>query len=270
MLENNNTVYRYPDLWIGVTHGGLSSIKGFSRSFRNNGCHMIIATYENNLYTILNRQELLKKIGWAELKNNYTSDEWVSFINDIKSNYFLDAPSVMLCVEANLGYPSGPVLSDQVPYLLEHISPDFLFAFTETASCIESMQQYLANHGTVVQQAAGASYQVINNRTICDVSGRQHLTAIIEKTLNIVGATPPVKPIILIEPAISSAVINEPAVVNKKNDENDTKTNTKKTNQQVKNCLGCLFSFFRSVSFYSKNAAIAPECDDSLKANSPG
>lgn len=142
MPINNNIVHHYPDFCIYITHGNLVPIKGLANRFSKDIPH-IIATHTTNQYTLSNAQALAQCLGWDKIEKQFTSTTFVELIQEIKQTAFLGTPSIMLCMDANLGVLAGEKVSDEFFFLIQHIKPGFLFAFSETPKCIEDMHDHL-------------------------------------------------------------------------------------------------------------------------------
>lgn len=173
MHNNTNTIYHDSDLDIYITHGSPSVIKGTANRISKGKPH-IIATYKENEYTLLNAQALVESLQLDTIATKYTSEAFIAFIEMIKQESFLSRPSIMLCMDVNLGCATEEEISPEFFSLVEHIKPQFLGAFSGTPQCVDNLRSYLSD------QETGKLFKNIH----CKVSDQKGIGAAIEAMLN--------------------------------------------------------------------------------------
>ena len=224
-----------PDFSIYVTHGTLVPIKGLARRFSGKKVH-ILATYTENKYTLFNKPELAASVHREDIPSCFTIVEFIALIDEIKTQYFIDIPDVMLCIDGNLGCLAGQTISETFLQLVESIAPTFLFAFSETPSCVDSAQQYLAGEEVILAtEGIIKKYRLPSDVKIGRVSDKAGISGVIEQMLNKGMDLKSIRVDEMVVVSLDEAIMDSSVADKVLNDKN-----------KKKSCIDCIMSFFTS------------------------
>lgn len=125
-------------LAIYVTHGEMLTLTITSKLFSSLKPEwQVLATLKNDEYTVS------KATGIDLPKKPLNFDEFIAFINQIKTHSDVDLNEIKVCCDANLGTSMGHFVTQTLNNLLTQIKPQTAALFTSTPECIPHAQQYL-------------------------------------------------------------------------------------------------------------------------------
>jgi hypothetical protein len=173
----------YPDFSIYITHGGVSTIKSIARRFSGRNGPQILATYEDGIFSFVNSVQLSFSLECEEGKipRSCSIDDFIDLIGWVKTQCFIDLPSVMLFMDPNLGVVGGKDISQPFLHLADRIAPRFLFACSGTPECIEKVEKYFAGEAVVIE---AAEYRLPTQVLITEAADKDTIVSVIELALS--------------------------------------------------------------------------------------
>ena len=130
---------------IYVQHGAPLLSKCLARQFNQEQMH-IRATYKlgsnGGRYTISNEAYL--RLNGVELTSTILDlAGFAALIERVKTICSLEMNPILLCADANLGFPASEFMSEFFHALVQTIKPTCLVPFSETPLCVEDATLYL-------------------------------------------------------------------------------------------------------------------------------